>query len=281
MASDCLSNMAEIPPTGSNYYRPPTERFGGGPTPPGPAAVTFESIGTAWKMVSADWGLWIPAALLSLVIMTAIYLPPYIAMQFMIFSTLSPGSSEEITLEQLAYIYGIMIPAAVLVTAVAYMTVGAMMNMAYLKLAGQPVSVVDLFTSMRRFFPLLGTSILMSLAVTIGSFFCAVPGLVAMGIFAFAPILVIRENMGAFEALKGSVGLLKKDWLLMTALTLVVSLLASLGSCACLVGLIFTWSLYPVTLGINYYNFRPPAQPEQPAPASLWSAFPERPGSAG
>lgn len=62
------------------------------------------------------------------------------------------------------------------------------------------------------FFPLLGTLIFASIAITAGLFTLAIPGLVVYGWFCLAPAVVTIEGEGGFGALKRSYVIVKGYW---------------------------------------------------------------------
>ncbi|MDE0041596.1 MAG: hypothetical protein OXT74_06145 [Candidatus Poribacteria bacterium] len=62
------------------------------------------------------------------------------------------------------------------------------------------------------FFPLLGTLVFVSIAITAGLFTLAIPGLVVYGWFCLAPAVVMIEGEGGIGALKRSYVIVKGYW---------------------------------------------------------------------
>lgn len=97
------------------------------------------------------------------------------------------------------------------------------------------------------------TSILTSLAITIGTILCVVPGLAAALFLMFGQVFAIDRNVGPIEALKGSFRTVRNSFAqsLLFALSAIGVIL--LGLLACCVGVIVA---APIALLAQVYTYR-------------------------
>lgn len=97
------------------------------------------------------------------------------------------------------------------------------------------------------------TSILTSLAVTLGLFLLIVPGLIAMVLFMFSTFLVIDRALGPFEAMKASMELTKGNRWPLFGFIVLTALIIFLGVLALGVGLLVA---VPIVLLATAYAYR-------------------------
>jgi hypothetical protein len=73
------------------------------------------------------------------------------------------------------------------------------------QMRGRSTTISDcLKVGLSNLFPVLGVAVLQGLAIVVGAFFCAVPGLIAMAMLAVAVPVAIEERPGVFAALNRS-----------------------------------------------------------------------------
>ncbi len=145
---------------------------------------------------------------------------------------------------------------------------------------GKP-TVSDLLSILPKFPQLLGVSILISILGTIGTYLCCIPGFICYGLTMFASLYILDQNMGVFPAFSKSLEVLKPYLWMATLLYFVAALLSGLGAIACGVGMIFTFSILPVSVAIAYRDMNdlppsvgmPAAQPTGFPPASTGDEF--------
>jgi len=267
--------MSQVPPNPSNYYRTP---FGGGQPTPGPGNVSIDAISTAWQMITGDLTTFVVAALVVVLISAALSLAVSPISALLMYGT--PTMPKPVPGQYFPPDYWtrqfIAVPINILVSAFHFCLNAGLMEIALRKQEGQTVSVGDLFAPFSRFGSLYGAGLVYSMIVTIGSYLCCIPGLIAMALLAFTPIMVYRQNLGPFAGIASSVQTLSKDVWMMTAVVFLAILASVVGACACCVGVIFTAPIYAVTVAVIYFSFFPAqsqwysaAQPNMPPPPTF------------
>jgi hypothetical protein len=101
----------------------------------------------------------------------------------------------------------------------------------------------------------LGTSILVLLLVLVASSAASITfigGYVVAGFTLFAMPFVIRGELNGISAIKRSIELAAKNWLMVIVFSFVIAILAGLGAFACLVGIFFTYPLYFVWIELLF-----------------------------
>jgi uncharacterized membrane protein len=249
--------MAELPPQWSGPSAPPP------PYSPRPR-VDFEVIGLAWKVLTADPWTWAGASLLMFAVTFLAMLPVFLVFYFTAFQTLvslQPVPGQPPNPEFFFRVFGleaVFIVAIVFIQPIQFMLMGGMMDMTLRRMDGQPIASTDIFVGFRRFGAMYVAGLLYTLALYVGMVFCYVPGLLAVGVFSFVPILVMRGQARGIEALKMSWRILVSDIWMITLLMFCAQILSILGEFACIVGIFFTLPLAPIVTALTYRNFFPP-----------------------
>ena len=99
-------------------------------------------------------------------------------------------------------------------------------------------------------------SIAYSCAVTLGALLCIVPGIYLAGALAFTNLIVIVMGLPGIEGLKRSYEMLKPYAWSMFGLLLVSGCVSGLGFLLCCVGILITWPIQQVVLGLHFRDFR-------------------------
>jgi uncharacterized membrane protein len=145
---------------------------------------------------------------------------------------------------------------------------GGMIRMAVNQVRGRPPHLEDLFSVTNVWFDLILGSALVALLVTIGWHLMVVPGLIVAGLFLFALPLIVDGGLPATGAMIQSFDALKSQWLLATAVQLVILLVAGLGTILGGIGLLVTGPLYVLTIAVLYRElFLNPYSPSWSKPA--------------
>lgn len=222
-------------------------------------------------MLTQDWGVWLGASLIYFFAMQAIVQPISIALRVLIagdalgLKPVDPSVTLTLVVVQL--------PVNILTTALGMVVLTGMTDMAYKRQEGYAISVADMFVGFKRFVPVFMACLLELMAILVGACLCLVPGLYAAGALAFGPMMALRQDLGASDALQSSYNTLKSQVWITVALLFLSFVCTMLGVLACCVGLIFLLPLQSIVVGINYYNFFPPAQ-AQPTPATGFTPYP-------
>lgn len=221
-----------------------------------PAQLRFEIIGEAWQKFQANMTPWILAVLIQSVIMGALVGVFYVGVFAAAFSSAmthkgqdDPGMNIGLQLGGNAFGIGLQ--------ALQFPFLGGMVLMALKQLRGQTISPGDVFSGFAQFGPLAIAGILYGFGVQIGALFCLVPGLLLAGLWMLTIPLIVDQNLAPIEALKASLEKLKPQMWPALGLYFVLSLVAGLGSFACLIGVIFTMPLMPLGLVLIYKDFYP------------------------
>jgi uncharacterized membrane protein len=114
------------------------------------------------------------------------------------------------------------------------------MRMNAKEMAGEPVTVGDLFRGFDDFVPALLAVLLGSIAVAVGFLFCIIPGLLLTPIVAVAAWIVAEGEKDGIVALQRAWALLRQYFLPIFLCNLVLSIIGGLGVLLCYVGLLLT-----------------------------------------
>lgn len=250
--------MAEIPPdpqsgAPSGYSNYP--RYGYGPSggdpyrrPPG---VYFDTIGQAWRLFQNNMGTWVGAIVLLWLIEIAIAIPYNIGSNYVLHG--SPMGGGDLTALGIirASVIG-LVPGCIFSVFHA-----GLLNMALKEGRCEPTSIGDVFSGIRRFGSLAIAGLLTTLLIYLGIVLLIVPGLFAIGILSFVPLLILDRNMSPIAAIAEVWTTLRQHGFALFALIFLAGLLMCLGFCACCVGVLFTQPIYVLTIGLAYNNFYP------------------------
>jgi len=240
--------MSNQPPF-AEYPRPSQGPSFGAPYGRGPG-VYFDAIGESWGIVKKDLGTWIAATIVTAAI--------YYAMIFTVNLAIPPLTPAELRSFDLSRIGGrfalqmalTMIPASIF-----QIMIAGMIAMGVKKLRGEYINVGMIFEPFRSFGTLFLTSLLYSLVTFAATMACLLPGLFFTPVLMLMPAVAFMKNVGPVEALSITFDTCKAHWAGLLGLYILIVLLALVGSCACLVGALFTAPMCIVVLAIHYRAF--------------------------
>ena len=228
---------------------------------PQPGVVSIDAISVAWRIISSDWGTWILASLLVAAISFALGLV-FAPIQNMIAygGPLGPKPGTPPDPRAIYVSLGAGIPFNIINGTLSFILTAGLMEMAMRKLEGRPTNAGDALLGFNRAGDLIVAGLLYSIATIIGTYLCILPGLIAAALFAFAPLLIMRQNMRGVDALTASARILQPQMWMMVGVVFLAILLTMLGVCACCIGIIFTMPIFSVTVAVIYSSFFPPIQ---------------------
>src|SRR5262249_17272591 len=116
---------------------------------------------------------------------------------------------------------------------------GGLYNAAFKQIRGEQISVSDLFSGGPYFLRILGAGLLIGIAAGIGSMLI-VGGLIVAGLTFLTIPMIVEGGKGIIDAIKESIEITKRDWIMFTLFAIAVSFIASLGIMACGVGVLAT-----------------------------------------
>lgn len=106
--------------------------------------------------------------------------------------------------------------------------------------AGNKPEIADVFKGFDDFVPALLAVLLSSIVVSIGFFLCIIPGLLIMALVPTAAYLVAMGEKDGIEAIKRAFEAVKANLLSAMLCIIVLSIVGSLGSIVCGIGVIVT-----------------------------------------
>jgi uncharacterized membrane protein len=238
----------------------------------------FDAIGESWKLFQQQMSTWIVAEIVFIVgIAVAVFAAILLAgATAAIFAKIS----EAIPIAFLTIPLMMFVPITVVFVGVQVGLAG-MYRLAIKQLQGETIAVGDMFSVTDVIGPLLVGSLLSGLAVSIGSIFCYIPGLIIAAMLMFTVPLIVDKRMPGIDAMKLSFETLKPDLVMATLFYIVVAIIGEIGSVACGVGILFTLPLFFLSVSIAYrdyfigpgvstspYSPPPTSMSQEPAPPS-------------
>ncbi len=235
------NNAAQDPGYGYAQYPRPGNYPG---ATGGPATIRFDVIGDAYRMVFADLQTWVLAALI-LVIPILILA---ILQQIVIVPILIASGSIIVTLF-------LMTIFAFLCQLVMLSLFSNMYRMAAIALTGTKPQIGEMLKFGANFGNIFTTVLLTSVIVSIGSFFCYIPGIIAAGLLMFAVPITVDKKIGGMPALQMSFETLKKDAVMATIFIFVLAIASYIGAIGCGIGLCLTLPVFPVAIMMLYRDY--------------------------
>ena len=120
---------------------------------------------------------------------------------------------------------------------------GGLYSAAFKQIRGEQIAVGDLFSGGRYFSRMIGAAILIGIASIIGSILCFIPGLIVGGLAFLTAPMIVEGGKGTIDAIKASVEVTKRDWIMFTLFAIALALIAGAGGIACGVGVLATYPL--------------------------------------
>jgi hypothetical protein len=253
-------------------------------------SVRWEWISEAWNLFTKQWSVWVVMILVTCLVVGLIYLPLY----FVAIFSMAPSVSEDgVVTTGSGFLPIVLLPVMYLaiVCAVSYLA-GGLYSAAFKQIRGEQIAVGDLFSGGRYFSRMIGAAILIGIASIIGGMLCLIPGLIVGGLAFLTAPMIVEGGKGTIDAIKASIEVTKKDWIMFTLFAIALGFIAGAGGIACGVGVLATYPLlflghalaYRDLVGIpgahsqgqfmppppppDYRDYAPaqtPAQPQAPA----------------
>jgi len=243
-----------------NTMQPPPEQNQGMP-PSTSGPVSFDALTNAFKVLQSDFGYWALASLIILAVAGVTYvIAMFIAAALGLGAGLAASASRTSATAAVSLpmmLVGYML-AMVLIIAVSYALFAGYLDVAVRRIGGQKTAINDLFVGFKKVGPLITAGLVIGLCSTIGMYLCVIPGLYLAAAWSLTPLLILRQNLAPFDAMKKSMSLINSSSpVMMVLLLFVASICAELGAIACGIGMLFTFAIYPLTIGFVYRGFFP------------------------
>ncbi len=229
-----------------------------------PFEIRFGAIGEAWGFFKERWPTWIVAGLIVTVANGAL-----LGLLHAIFHLKLPEGGGG---------FMIVVPpandlvAAAIVMVIDGVLLGGLFRIACAQVRGEPISAADLFGVTDVLVELVLGSAMLGVALTAAASFCAFPAFVLAGVWMFTIPLIVDGRLRAFAAFGQSWEALKGHWLSASIFHVIAGLIAGLGLCCGVIGLVFTMPLYSLSVAILYRDaftfeqFVPTQKPDAPDP---------------
>lgn len=129
--------------------------------------------------------------------------------------------------------------------------------------AGQPLNFNELFSNFNLFMPLFILNILMAVLIYIGFLLLLIPGFYLAIAYMLALPLAMERKLSPWEALEASRKAITQRWFKVFGLMLVLSLIMMVSAIPLGIGLIWTFPMFIIAVGILYrtiFGVLPPPQ---------------------
>lgn len=219
--------------------------------------IYFDYIGIAWKMITKNPSVYIVGGIVMLIAAFAVQMPAQILSAVMGGTKVSVDPTTGATSggPSLA-----LIPVTLVLSLISSAVTTALMtgmSLAAIEEADSGSTRFEtLFSGFKNFGNLIVGSILYTIAIYIGMIFCIVPGLYLSGALSLTLLIIIKEGLNGVDGLKASMERMKPYAFSMFGLILVSAICSALGAIACGIGLIVTWPIYSIVIGLTYRDFR-------------------------
>lgn len=202
----------------------------------------FEITGSVFKNIKESW----EAVKLNLVTFILLYLIPslltFLAIPLILLPILAGSDSGSAA----GFIIAALFFAVIFVIWLTILPAITITQLASVR--GQKIEFQDAFNKGKPFvLRYVGLGILSVIAITIGFIFLIIPGLIAIFLLAFAPLLLIDKNLGIIDAMKESANLAQEYWKPVLAIFLVFVVISIPGYVP------FIGQLASAALGIAYF----------------------------
>lgn len=238
------------PPAG---YAAPPPPAGYGPPPPtgGPNTTddVIESVKYGWKKFTENVG---PFVLGGLAWFIGLSIVIGIAYGILIASAIagSDSSGNLGVAGGIGFGFGTFLFVAVVVLA-AVLVQAAYLNVALRVSAGQPIQVADFFR-LPNLGKVIPTALLVGLATGIGYALFVIPGIIVAFFATFAIAFALDRGLGAVDAIKASVDLVKNNVVPVILLVLAVYVVNAIGGALCGVGVLASYPVAYVAVAFMY-----------------------------
>src|SRR5262249_33261994 len=213
-------------------------------------SVRWEWISEAWNLFTKQWSTWVLMILVMSLVMGLIYLPFYA----IAFFSMMPSVSEDGSVSSGAGFLPIVIfPVMYLaIVCVASWLSAGLDSAAFKQIRGEQIAVGDLLSGGRYFSRIIGALVLVGIAYSIGLMLCLIPGLIVYGLAFLTVPMIVEGGKGSIDAIKASIEVTKKDWIMFTLFALALGFIAGAGGIACGIGVLATAPLLPLAHALAY-----------------------------
>lgn len=209
-------------------------------------SVRWEWISEAWNLFTKQWSVWVLMILVMYLIVIVAYLAIYIPVIGMVMATATaaPDISAPVGLP---IFYVVMMFVTLAISAITAWLYGGLYNAAFRQLRGEQISVGNLFSGGKYLTRILGLVAPFIIAYFVSAlinpflpFLFFIAGLIALAPALFILPMIVEGGKGTIDAVKASIEVAKRDWLMFSLFFIVLGFIAGAGSIACGIGVLAT-----------------------------------------
>lgn len=204
-----------------------------------------DAIGYGWTKFRENLGQWLLAGLAIVAVSLA-----FGGLSWLVQPDISANETNPF-----AGFSGASLVVNLLSTIVGYIISGVLYRGALDECEGRKFSVADTLARV-PLVPVILTSLLIGIGVTVGLVLCVIPGLVFAFLSYFALLFVVDRNQSPVEAIKSSVSLVSANVGNSLLLALLSILLVIIGFCLCCLGLFVAYPVVTIAAAYAYKRFQ-------------------------
>ncbi|RLA46425.1 MAG: hypothetical protein DRR06_05110 [Gammaproteobacteria bacterium] len=137
-------------------------------------------------------------------------------------------------------------------TAVIYPFMAGIIMLGVRRSVDLPISVNEAFAYFAYVLPLVVAAILMSILMTLGFILLVIPGIYLSVAYLFTVPLIVEKNMEAWQAMETSRKTVTRHWFKFFGLMIVMGVIVLVSALPFGIGLIWTYPMLVIALGILY-----------------------------
>jgi hypothetical protein len=208
--------------------------------------VRWEWISEAWNLFTKQWSAWVLMTLVMYLILIVVYVAVYLPLFGMILAaaTTAPRITNSLGTPMISLI---TLVAMLVIYTVVFWLYGGLYNSAFKQLRGERIAVGNLFSGGKYLARMLGVILPLMIVFFISYLISPllylallIPALILLGPALFIFPMIVEGGMGTIDAIKASVEVAKRDWIMFTLFFIVLGLIAGAGVLACGFGLLAT-----------------------------------------
>ena len=138
------------------------------------------------------------------------------------------------------------------VTAIIYPFMAGIIMLGVRRSVDLPISVNEAFAYFAYVLPLVVAAILMSILMTLGFILLVIPGIYLSVAYLFTVPLIVEKNMDAWQAMETSRKTVTRHWFKFFGLMIVMGVIVLVSALPFGIGLIWTYPMLVIALGILY-----------------------------
>src|SRR5215475_13263618 len=211
--------------------------------------VRWEWISEAWNLFTKQWSVWVLMILVMFLIVFAVYFAIFLPLIGVMIAASAatprisgPAGASVISL--------ISLLVTLVIDTILFWLYGGLYNAAFKQLRGEQIAVSNLFSGGKYLARMLGVVLPIAIGYSIIYLFSPllyiillIPALIVFGPALFIFPMIVEGGKGSIEAIRASIEVAKRDWIMFTLFFIVLFLIAGAGVFACGVGLLATLPL--------------------------------------